>query len=262
MQGQVKAITLIAALLMFTTVASAQVKTQVLEYETAGTSYRSVAAWDEGKTGPRPMVLVIHEWWGLNDYARRRATMLAEQGYLAVAVDMYGEGRTTSDPRQAGMWATAVKQNPQATSLIDAASDAAAKLPVADATQRACLGYCFGGSMTLAYARSGADLKLAASFHGALATTQPAQPGAIKGHVLVMHGADDPFEPASVIDDFIREMRSAKADWSLIHYGNAVHSFTNPQVDAFNIPGAKYDRKADERSWRLLVDALKEAFGK
>ncbi len=262
MQTQVKVIAWLGAVFVFSAAVMAEVKTQVLEYVVAGTTYRSLAAWDDGHQHKRPMVLVIHEWWGLNDYAKRRAMMLAEQGYLAVAVDMYGEGRTTNDPRQAGVWATGVKQNPQAVSLIDAASDAAAKLPVADVAQRACLGYCFGGSMTLMYARSGADLRLSASFHGALATDKPALPGAIKGHVLVLHGADDPFEPASVIDDFIKEMRTAKADWSLIHYGNAVHSFTNPQVDAFNIPGAKYDRQADERSWRLLVDALREAFGK
>lgn len=245
---------------MLANLVQAQVQTHVLEYEVAGQKYQSVAAWDQGRDGKRPVVLVIHEWWGLNDYAKQRATMLAEQGYLAVAVDMYGQGRTTSDPAQAGAWATAVRHNPQTLALLDAATQAAGQLRVADLSRRACLGYCFGGSITLAYARSGADLKLAASFHGNLSTDKPAGPGIIKGLVLVLHGADDTFEPPTAITTFIEEMRHAQADWQLVHYGNAVHSFTNPQADSFNIPGVAYQKQADERSWRLLLDSLKEVF--
>ncbi|NJL30692.1 MAG: dienelactone hydrolase family protein [Phycisphaerales bacterium] len=251
-------------LLMLTgaTLVHAQVETRVLEYQLNGQTYQSVAAWDTGIAGKRPVVLVIHEWWGLNDYAKRRINMLAEQGYLGLAVDMYGQGRTTTDAKQAGAWATAVRADPQAMKLLDAATEAVAKLPEADVTQRACIGYCFGGSVTLAYARSGADLKLAASFHGNLATDKPAQPGAIKGHVMVLHGADDAFEPSTAITDFIAEMRHAKADWQLVHYGNAVHSFTNPGAGAANIPGVAYQKQADERSWRLLLDGLREVFGR
>ena len=203
--------------------------------------------------GKRPAVIVVHEWWGNKDYSRKRADMLAELGYVALALDMYGDGKIASHPKDAGAFSgavfkdmdTAEKRFRAAMSLLTSQSDV-------DGGRIAAIGYCFGGGMVLEMARRGLDLDGVVSFHGSLPTQTPAKPGAVKAKVLVLNGAADPFVKPEQIDAFKKEMQSAGVDYRFINYPNALHGFTNPDATAngkkFNMPLA-YDADADKRSW-------------
>jgi len=217
-----------------------------------------------GPTGDergRPGVVVVHEWWGLNSHAKHQADRLADAGYVVLAADMYGGGRTTESVEEAGRWAGAVRQDPQVMrQRVAAAVETLRRDPRVDARRIAVIGYCFGGTVALELARSGADVAGVVSFHGGLATTLPAQPDALRARVLVLHGADDPMVPPEQVAAFEQEMRNAKADWTLVSYGGAVHSFTNPKADELNIPGVAYHRLADQRSWQHMIVFFDEIF--
>lgn len=183
--------------------------------------------------------------------------MLAQLGYVAVAVDIYGDGKVTRDPKQAGAWATPLQAGDRAE-LRRRIAAALAKLksdPRVDPTRTAAIGYCFGGTTVLELARSGADLKSVVSFHGHLATTSPpAQPGAIKARILACAGADDPFVPAEQIDAFEKEMKATAANWEVNVYSGAKHAFTNPDADQYHVVGLAYNREADRSSWAAMRD--------
>ncbi len=207
-------------------------------------------------------VVIVHEWWGHNPYGRARADQLARLGYAAFALDMYGKGVYTDDPAKAkeisGKFYTDRKlMRDRAAAGLDVLRNCKAK-PAA----LAAIGYCFGGTVALELARSGADLKAAVSFHGGLGTPKPEEAKNIKGKVLVLHGADDNFISPEELAGFEKEMRDAKVDWQLVKYGGAVHSFTNPGADKHNIPGVKYDEKADKRSWQAMLDLFHEVLAK
>jgi dienelactone hydrolase len=209
-------------------------------------------------------VLVVHEWWGLNDYARKRAEMLAAQGYTALAVDMYGGGRQASHPEDAARFSGEVKKNMGAATLRFIAADNFLKSqPTVNPNQISAIGYCFGGGIVLEMARRGVDLDLVASFHGSLGTDLPAEPGDIKTRVLVYNGADDPFVKPEQIQAFKDEMNQAGVDYSFTSYPGAKHSFTNPGADKFgkefNLPLA-YNKQADEKSWNSLLQELKQIY--
>ena len=246
------------------TVTQADIVTKKVSYKVDGTEMQGYLAYDDGIKGKRPGVLVVHEWWGLNDYARTRARMLAKLGYTAFALDMYGEGKQAKHPDDANKFSSEVMKNlPMAKARFQAALDLLRKEKTVDPQRIAAIGYCFGGGVVLAMARSGMDLAGVASFHGMLATAEPAQPGMVKAKVLVMTGADDPFVPADQVAQFKKEMDAAKVDYKVIVYPGAKHSFTNPNADKygkeFNLP-LVYNKDADEASWKEMQGFFHEIF--
>jgi len=173
-------------------VAQAAAQGKEVSYQADGTTLKGYIAYDDAIKGKRPAVLVVHEWWGHNNYARKRADMLAELGYTALAVDMYGDGKQANHPDEAGKFATEVSKNmPMAKARFEAGMQLLRKQKTVDARKMAAIGYCFGGGVVLAMARMGADLKGVASFHGSLGTDTPAQPGKIKARIISFTGEDD-----------------------------------------------------------------------
>jgi dienelactone hydrolase len=248
------------------TMASAKVIGKNVEYTADGVTLKGYLAYDSNRKDKGPGILVVHEWWGLNAYARKRATMLAELGYTALAVDMYGAGKTAEHPDDAGKFSSELMKNfDTAKARFTAAEDFIKKQPTVDPDRIAAIGYCFGGGVVLNMARQGADLKGVVSFHGMLSAVKPAEPGMVKAKILVLHGADDKFIPPDQVEAFKNEMKAAGADYRFIAYPGAIHSFTNPDATAygkeFNIPLA-YNKKADKESWNEMKKFLDGIFKK
>ena len=246
--------------------AAAKVSGREVEYRTGDTVLKGYLAQDTALKGKRPAVLVVHEWWGHNEYARKRARMLAKLGYVALAVDMYGDGKTAQHPDEAGKFAAEVMKNKAVgEARFNAALEFIKQQPSVDPTRIAAIGYCFGGGVVLHMARQGADLKGVASFHGSLATDAPAKPGAVKAKVLVFTGEADKLIPPEQVAAFKDEMTRAGASFRVVGYPGAMHSFTNPDADAFAkkfiLPMA-YDKKADLDSWAQTKKFFKEIFAK
>lgn len=246
--------------------ATAAVKTEDITYEGGGIVMKGLVAWDDAISGPRPGVLVVHEWWGNNDYARGRAKMLAELGYVAMAVDMFGEGKTATHPDDAGKFAGEAMANlDKARERFEAGLKILQARPEADPQRIAAIGYCFGGGVVLQMARLGMDLKAVASFHGSLGARVPATPGSVKAKVLVCNGAADKFVSKEAILAFKSEMDQAGADYQFVSYEGALHGFSNPEATAngekYGLPLA-YDKAADEASWKALRELLERVFAK
>jgi dienelactone hydrolase len=209
---------------------------------------------------------VVHEWWGHNDYVRERARMLAQLGYTALALDMYGDGKQADHPDDAGKFSSEVRANmPQAEQRFRAALAVLRNHSTVDGERVAAIGYCFGGGVVLEMARRGVDLMGVVSFHGSLGTDRPAEKGDIHARILVLNGADDPFVPPEQSKAFRAEMNKAGADYRFIDYPGAVHSFTNPQADSFgkrfDMPLA-YNAEADRQSWAEMQRFFSKLFGK
>ncbi len=235
-----------------------------VSYSAAGEVMKGYLAYDKNIKGKRPGVLVVHEWWGLNDYARKRARMLAELGYTALALDMYGEGKQAMHPDDAGKFSSELMKNfDVAKARFMAALEFLKKHDTVEPDKIAAIGYCFGGGIVLNMARQGVDLKGVASFHGNLSAIKPAQPGSVKAKILVLHGGDDKFTTPSQIEAFKKEMKDAGADFQFIIYPGAIHSFTNHDADEygkkFKLPLA-YNAKADKESWEELKKFLAKIF--
>jgi dienelactone hydrolase len=242
-------------------VAHAEVKTKTITYKHGDVTLEGYLAYDDAAKGKRPGVLVVHEWTGHNAYARNRAKMLAKLGYVAFALDMYGKGVQAKDAMQAAAFAGKYKNDRKLMRARAAAGlDVLRKQPQVDSRRLAVMGYCFGGTTSLELARGGADLLGVVSFHGDLATPMPAKPGDIKGKVLVLHGADDPFVPQSQVTGFEEEMKKAGVNYEVDQYGGAVHSFTNPGAGNDNSKGAAYNEQADHRSWERMRAFFNEIF--
>ena len=242
--------------------AGAAVKTEPVTYKQGETTLKGHLAYDDAAAGKRPGVLVVHEWWGLNDHARQRAEALAKEGYVALALDMYGDGKNTTHPEEAGAWSGALAQNqPLARERFQAAHELRRKHPKVDGEQIAAIGDCFGGAVVLGMAQAGADLDGVVSFHGALPTEPPPAGTAIKSRILVCHGAADPFVTPEQVAKFEENLTKAGADWQLIAYGGAKHSFTNPEAARFGMAALAYDEKADRRSWSAMLAFFREIFG-
>lgn len=252
--------------LMFATAsAQAAVQGKEVSYNANGTTLKGYIAYDDAVKGKRPGILVVHEWWGHNEYARKRARMLAEQGYTALAVDMYGDGKQAHHPDDAGKFASEVSKNAAlAKSRFDAAYALISKDATVDAGNIAAIGYCFGGSVVLNMARIGEPLKAVVSFHGSLKTATPAEAGKVKARVASFTGEADPMIPAEQVAAFRQEMDRAGVSYKAVTYPGAKHAFTNPEADKFGqefkLPLA-YDAAADKASWdeglRFLADAFK-----
>ena len=232
-------------------------------YRAADTVMKGYLAWDDAVSGKRPGILVVHEWWGHNDYARKRADMLAGLGYTALAVDMYGDGKTAGHPEDAGKFAGAVRKD---LDVMQARFNAArAFLNVQDTVNpehNAAIGYCFGGSVVLSMARAGADLDGVVSFHGSLGGLPPVG-DEITARMLVANGADDSFVSAESIAVFRDDMDVAGVDYTFINYPGAKHSFTNPGANSFgekfDLP-LEYNAAADQASWQAMQGFFDKLF--
>jgi len=239
--------------------AAAAIKTKVVEYKDGDVVLQGYAAWEDGFKDPRPGVLVVHEWWGHGPYARRRADQLAKLGYTAFAVDMYGKGVYAKDHEEAGKLAGAFFSDRGAMRRRALAGlEQLKKMPFVDLKHLGAIGYCFGGTTVLELARAGTELDGVASFHGNLATPTPTAEKP-KASILVLHGADDNFVNPGLAG-FHDEMRKAGADWQLISYGGAVHSFTVPEAGTDTAKGMAYNRDADKRSWEAMRAFFEEVF--
>ena len=250
---------------LVSTLASAEVVTRNIEYQQGETVMKGMLAYDDAIKGKRPGVLVVHEWWGQNEYPRERAKELAALGYTAFALDMYGEGMTAEHPKDAGTFAGAVGNDlPLAKARFEAALDTLKQQSnVVDANKIAAIGYCFGGGIVLQMARLGEDIKGVVSFHGSLASKIQAERGKVKAAVRVFNGAADPMVKPEQINAFEREMFAAGVDYKVVNYEGAKHAFTNPGATAlgkkFELPLA-YNEHADKDSWAQMQAFFKEIF--
>jgi dienelactone hydrolase len=237
-------------------------KEENITYTGDSITMNGYVVYDENIEGTRPAVLVVHEWWGMNDYAKMRAKELAKLGYIAMALDMYGDGKQAGNPDSAGKLATPFYMDPQmAKSRFDAAVAKLKTYSQVNATKVAAIGYCFGGAMVLNMAKLGNDLAGVVSFHGNL-NVVPVNKELLKAQILVCHGAVDPFVPQAEVDQFKNQMDSIGAKYTFKSYEGAVHAFTNPDATAmgekFRIP-IKYNAAADSASWndmREFFDAI------
>lgn len=235
-------------------------------YQIDGVTYSGYLAYDDASNAKRPGVLVVHEWWGHNDYVRERAEQLAALGYVAFALDMYGEGKLAEHPDDAMRFMSVVtEQKGIAKTRFNAAYEQLSHYALTDKSNIAAIGYCFGGSVVLNMARENASLKGVASFHGGLANSSGLSESPIKPEIMVFNGLADPMVPAQQIADFEQEMREKKATFQVVNYEGAQHGFTNRAADElgkkFNMPLA-YNEQADADSWQRLSDFLTEVFAK
>jgi dienelactone hydrolase len=248
----------IATLAMST---SAKMVTKSVEYDFGGSTYEGYVAYDDGISGQRPGVLVIHEWWGVNDYVKHRCEQLAALGYVAFAPDIYGKGKRASTMDEARALVMPLYGDvPTLRARATAGLEELKKQPLCDANKIAVMGYCFGGKTALELARSGAPMLGVVSFHGGLATPNPEDAKKIHGKVLVLHGADDPNVKPEEVAAFETEMRNAGVDWQLVKYGGAVHAFTNPAAGNDPSKGMAYNERADKRSWEAMRQFFAEIF--
>lgn len=252
-------------LLMATSfVAHAEIQTQEIPYTAAdGTRMLGYYAYDDALEGPRPGVVVVHEWWGLNEYAKKRARDLAELGYSALAIDMYGEGRNTEHPKDAmSFMQAALADSDAAKARFNAGLELLRQQQQTDTGRLAAIGYCFGGKVVLDMARQGVPLDGVVSFHGALATATPAVPGSVKARVLVEHGSEDSMISLEDIAALNSEMVAAGADYTFVNLPGAKHGFSNPDADKSREKGldVAYNQQADERSWDDMKRFLDQTF--
>jgi len=232
---------------------SAAIQTQEVDYKANGTVLKGYLAYDDSIKQKRPGIIVVHEWWGHNEYVRQRADMLAKLGYTALAIDMYGEGKKADHPKDAGAFSKAAMKNLSvAEARFKAAVDILKAHKTTDSKQIAAIGYCFGGGVVLEMMRRSVDLAGVVSFHGSLKTQHKGNI-TTKTKVLVCNGADDPFVTAEQISSFKAEMQSSNVDYKFKNYAGAKHAFTNPAATElgkkFNIPLA-YNKNADKQSWK------------
>jgi dienelactone hydrolase len=254
---------ILMATLALSPLAFAKIQTKTVEYKEGNTVLEGYYAYDDAIKGRRPGVLIVHEWTGVGPYVKKRAEMLAKMGYTAFAADIYGKGVRPQNPKEAATQAGNYKANRKLLrARAQAGLEQLRRFPQTDTKQVAAIGYCFGGTTVLELARSGADLTAVVSFHGALDTPNLADAKNIKAKILACHGGDDPYVPMDQVLTFEKEMRDAKVDWQLVVYGNAVHSFTNPESGNDNSKGAAYNENADKRSWQAMTDFFDTVFNK
>jgi dienelactone hydrolase len=263
---------LLFALIAFAAPARAEIKTQTIEYAHGKDTLKGFLAWDDALASakkPAPGIVVCPEWWGTTDYVKDRAKQLAALGYVALAVDMYGNGVTTDDPKVAQKLDEAVMADVAfLRDVVKAGYDELAKRPEVDKKHIGAIGYCMGGTVALELARSGAALDVVVVFHaGQLSArgddkTALADNQKIKCHLVVCQGLDDGFVPPAEIAKFHEQMKAAKVDYELVGYSGAMHAFTNPKADTYGIKGIAYNAKADARSFDLMRVTLAQAFGK
>lgn len=251
-----KACVALAASALFALAAQAKIVTKTVEYPYQGMTMKGYLAYDDAKKGAMPGVLVVHEWWGLTDYIKGRVKQVAQLGYVAFAPDMYGDGKTTNDPKQAGAWSGEVRKANELAPRAKAGLDVLLEQPHVKKDRIGAMGFCFGGSTVLALAYSGADLRGVVTFHGSLFPPDEAQRTQIKAPIAILHGEKDPFVKPETIAAVKEALDAGHVDWYMVTYANAVHAFTNPKADDYHVPGIGYNEKAAKRSW----DEMKHFF--
>jgi len=239
------------------------VEGSALKYQVDGGTHVGFFASDADAEGPRPGVIVVHERWGCNDFVRERARRLAEAGYAAFAVDMFGGGATADRPDQAAALMNGVLQDMETgTRRLQAAYDVLLERPEVDGERTAAIGYCFGGAMVLHMARIGMPLKAVVSFHGSLGSFRKPEPGSVKPRILICHGGADKMVSMDDLEAFRKEMDEARADYEVIVYDGALHGFTNPQAtergQKYGLPLA-HDAEADAASWKAMLALFEKA---
>lgn len=243
--------------------AHAEVKTERVEYTHDGTKFVGLLAHDDSITEPRPGVLVFHEWWGLDDFAKQKAEQLAKLGYVAFAADMYGAGKVVDHPKDSAAMSGAVRKNQaEWRGRAVAALDVLKKSQGVDPTRVAAIGYCFGGSTALQLALSGADLKAVSTFHAGLPKITAGEAKTIKCKVLISNGADDTFIPAPVIEQFKDALTKAGVEFEFDNYPGAVHSFAVPGATERHLDGMAYNENADTKSWAKTKELFARVFAK
>jgi len=253
----------LAAVALTAGVSQAGVTTKTVEYEFDGVKLKGFLAYDDAMKEKRPGVLVVHEWWGLDDYAKSRCKQLALLGYVAFAPDMYGDGKVTEHPDDARKMATMVRENVKVwRGRAEAGLKQLKAQPNVDGDKIAAIGYCFGGSTCLQLAYSGADLKAVATFHAALPKPTEGEAKAIKARILVCHGEADFFIQPDAVKAFRDALDAAKVKYEFVGYKDVFHSFTVPDADKHKIKGMKYDMKADADSWDRMKKLFKETLGR
>lgn len=258
-----RSLMIVAATVWLASSAEAAVQSKTLTYKHGDLECKGFVAWDDAIQGKRPGVLVVHEWWGLDEYARSRARQLAELGYVAFACDMYGNGKTTEHPDDARKFSTTVRMNVENwRQRATIALEVLKAQPQCDNGKLAAIGYCFGGSTALQLAYSGADLQAVVTFHAALPTPSADEAKSVKARVLVCHGGADTFISEDSIKAFRATLDKAGTKYEFVSYPGVVHSFTVPGADARNLNGMKYDKHADEDSWQRMTKLFAEQFGK
>ncbi len=251
----------LAAVVLTQAAPRARVQTREIEYRQGDTVLKGFIAWDDAASGKRPGVLVVHEWWGLNDHARNQARRLAEAGYVGFALDMYGNGKVATHPQDAQAFVAEVTKDPAVVAArFNAALAQLKQDPHVDTTRIAAIGYCFGGGVVLGMARAGADLDAVVTFHGALAPQTPAPPGKIKARILVLTGAADPFVPPEQVEALKKEMQAAGARLEVVSYPGAKHGFTNPDAGSYGMTQLAYNAAADRESWAAMLKLFREVF--
>lgn len=242
--------------------ASAKVRTKVVPYQHGPVMLEGYLAWDDAVSGKRPGVLVVHEWWGLNEYVRQRAEQLAALGYVAFALDMYGKGLVTQHADQASKWMQQIQANVAGwQARANAGLGILRDHELVDVSRLGAVGYCFGGATVLQLAFGGAPVRGIVSFHGSLPVPTKEQASQTRAKLLIAHGNQDSFVSQDHLDAFLAALEAGDLDWHLVVYGGARHSFTNPAADAYGMDALKYDKAADARSWRHMQLFFDELFG-
>lgn len=266
MRGCLLAALVFPFLVALATPLHAEIQTRVVEYQHGDLVLEGFLAWDDARASaktPQPGVVVCPEWWGNNEYARSRAKQLAELGYVAFSIDLYGKGQITTDAKQASAWSSAVYSDVAALrARAKLGYEQLLKQPMVDRKHMAAIGYCMGGTIALELARAGADLNAVVAFHAGKLTSLGGadQDAMIRATITICHGQEDGFVSAEEITGFHAEMRAQKLDYQFLSYAYAVHAFTNPGADAYKIPGVAYNATADRRSWQHMQLAFNEAF--
>ena len=256
-----KAIVSVFFMLILSLTAQSAVQTKAVEYKDGETVLTGHLYWDDAIEGERPGVLVVHEWWGLNDYAKKRAHMLAELGFVAFATDMYGDGHVTDNREQAKTWmqeVTADVEGWRERAMLGIEQLKASGMVSGD--NIAAIGYCFGGATVLQLSYANAPLKGVVSFHGALPAAPEESKGKIGPQILVLHGQADTFVAPEVVTNFRNKLEESGAIWEMNTYGGARHGFTNPDAAEFGMENLVYNKRADERSWARMQEFFGEIF--
>lgn len=254
----------IVLLISLPLLAFAKITGKTVQYKAGDVTLKGYIAYDNSLKGKRPAVIVVHEWWGLNEYPKKRAEMLAKLGYVAFAADMYGDGKFVDNPTDAQKSAGESMKDPGLLkSKFLAAMEVLKQDEHVDPSKIAAIGYCYGGGVVLNMARAGVDLRGVVSFHGSLGAVIPAQSGNVKAKILVCSGAADKFISEKDVEGFKKEMKDAGADLTYVAYEGALHAFSNPKATEigkkFNMPIA-YNEKADKGSWTEMQKFLKTVF--
>ena len=253
-------LSLFPALLLAVKVQGA-IHTETVDYQQGGTTLEGYLAYDDSVSGKRPGVLIVHQWQGITDYEKMRAKMLAEMGYVAFCADIYGKDSQPKSLQEAGAQAGKYKgDRALLRERVNAGLDQLKGNQFVDTDRVAAIGYCFGGTTVIELARSGAKVNGVVSFHGGLDSPTPADGKNIRCKMLILAGANDPFQKPADLEAFEQEMRDSKVDWQITFYGGAVHAFTQPDVNKLGLSGAKYNESADKRSWQAMKNFFAEIF--